>query len=178
MVADFVFMLFFQNPFYIRIQFVYYFIAEVFLRTLCKVYKNNKYRRSVMRKKYVTIKSAIWQNLIKKGRKCQQCNQKSHRFQHSEKWQGLPPFRNATVQNQNPAGVKKKNKGKGHPCTGPVALYRPGRGRGGGGSPPPPLSLLVPWSWKSRAIPLLPLWAVRPVQSLSACTRVHFTFLP
>ena len=28
----------------------------------------------------------------------------------------------------------------------------------------------------SRAIPLLPLWAVRPVQSLSACTRVHFSF--
>jgi hypothetical protein len=26
----------------------------------------------------------------------------------------------------------------------------------------------------SRAIPLLPIWAVRPVQSLSACTRVHF----
>ena len=24
-------------------------------------------------------------------------------------------------------------------------------------------------------IPLLSLWAVRPVQSLSACTRVHFT---
>ena len=36
--------------------------------------------------------------------------------------------------------------------------------------------LLVPWSGKSRAITLLPLWAVRPVQSLSACTRVHFTF--
>jgi len=36
--------------------------------------------------------------------------------------------------------------------------------------------LLVPWSRKRRAIPLLPLWAVRPVQSLSACTRVHFTF--
>ena len=33
------------------------------------------------------------------------------------------------------------------------------------------------WSWKSRAIPVLPLWAVRPVQSLRACTRVHFTFL-
>ena len=32
------------------------------------------------------------------------------------------------------------------------------------------------WSRRSRAIPLLPLWAVRPVQSLSACTRVHFTF--
>jgi len=38
-----------------------------------------------------------------------------------------------------------------------------------------PHPLLVPWS-KSRAILLLPLWAVRPVQSLSACTRVHFTF--
>jgi hypothetical protein len=39
-----------------------------------------------------------------------------------------------------------------------------------------PHPLLVPRSWKGRAIPLLPLWAVRPVQSLSACTRVHFTF--
>ena len=27
----------------------------------------------------------------------------------------------------------------------------------------------------STAIPLLPLWTVRPVQSLSACTRVHFS---
>jgi len=35
--------------------------------------------------------------------------------------------------------------------------------------------LLVPWSWKGTAIPLLPLWAVRPVQSLSTCKRVHFT---
>jgi len=35
--------------------------------------------------------------------------------------------------------------------------------------------LLVPWSRKRRAIPLLPLWAVRPVQSLSACTWVNFT---
>jgi len=39
-----------------------------------------------------------------------------------------------------------------------------------------PHPLLVPWSWKGRAIPLLPLWAVQPVQSLSACTRVHFSF--
>jgi len=39
-----------------------------------------------------------------------------------------------------------------------------------------PHPLLVPWSRKSGAIPLLPLWAVWPVQSLSACTRVHFTF--
>jgi hypothetical protein len=55
-----------------------------------------------------------------------------------------------------------------------------------------PHPLLVPWSRKGRAISLLPLWAVRPVQSLSraisllplwavqpvqglsACTRVHF----
>ena len=28
----------------------------------------------------------------------------------------------------------------------------------------------------STAIPLLPLLAVRPVQILSACTRVHFNF--
>jgi hypothetical protein len=33
----------------------------------------------------------------------------------------------------------------------------------------------------SRAIPLLPLWAVRPVQSLSACTNVYLhvlSFMP
>jgi len=36
--------------------------------------------------------------------------------------------------------------------------------------------LLVPWSRKSAAIPLFPLWTVRPVQSLSACTTVHFAF--
>jgi hypothetical protein len=39
-----------------------------------------------------------------------------------------------------------------------------------------PSTLLVLWSWKSRAIPLLPLCAVRPVQSLNACTRVHITY--
>jgi hypothetical protein len=32
----------------------------------------------------------------------------------------------------------------------------------------------VPWSRKARAIPLIPLWAVRPVHSLRACIRVHF----
>ena len=36
-----------------------------------------------------------------------------------------------------------------------------------------PHPLLVPWSKKRRAIPLLPVWAVRPVQNLSALTRVH-----
>ena len=39
-----------------------------------------------------------------------------------------------------------------------------------------PHHLLVPWSRKSRAIPLLSLFAVRSIQSLSARTRVHFTF--
>jgi len=39
-----------------------------------------------------------------------------------------------------------------------------------------PHPLLVPWSWKCRAIPLLFLWAVRPAQSLSACTSVHYIF--
>jgi len=38
-----------------------------------------------------------------------------------------------------------------------------------------PHPLLLSWSWKSTAIRLLPLWAVRPVRSLSACTRVHCT---
>ena len=39
-----------------------------------------------------------------------------------------------------------------------------------------PHPLLVPWSRKSRAISLFPLWAVQPVQSLSVCTRGHFNF--
>ena len=63
-----------------------------------------------------------------------------------------------------------------HPasCTmGTGSLPEVKSGRGVALTPHP---LLVPWSWKGRAIPLLPLWAVRPVQSLSACTRVTFTF--
>ena len=36
-----------------------------------------------------------------------------------------------------------------------------------------PQPILVLWSRKIRAISLLPLWAVRPVQSPIACTRVH-----
>jgi len=48
-------------------------------------------------------------------------------------------------------------------CTEPQCLYKGAL-------------YLYLWLWKSRAIPLLPLWAVRPVHSLSACTRVHFTF--
>jgi hypothetical protein len=41
-----------------------------------------------------------------------------------------------------------------------------------------PYSLLVPWSWKSRAIPLFALWAVRPVQSLSAGTVELYLYSP
>ena len=39
-----------------------------------------------------------------------------------------------------------------------------------------PHPLLVPWSRKCRAIPLLLLWVIRPVQNLSACTRVTFIY--
>ena len=52
-------------------------------------------------------------------------------------------------------------------------VFPEGKERPGRDADPSPL--LVPWSRKSRAIPLLPLWAVRPVQSLSACARVHCT---
>ena len=45
---------------------------------------------------------------------------------------------------------------------------RPGRDA----DPSPPSSTVG----HERAIPLLPLWAVRLVQSLSVCTRVHFNF--
>jgi len=41
-----------------------------------------------------------------------------------------------------------------------------------------PHPLLVPWSRKRRAIPLLPLWAIRPVQSLSACTVELYLYSP
>jgi hypothetical protein len=40
-----------------------------------------------------------------------------------------------------------------------------------------PHPLVVPCSRKSSVIPLFSLWAVRPVQSVNACTRVHFTSL-
>ena len=52
-------------------------------------------------------------------------------------------------------------------------VFPGGKERSGRDADPHPLP--VPWSRKSRAIPLLSLWAVRPVQSLSACTRGHFT---
>jgi len=42
--------------------------------------------------------------------------------------------------------------------------------KSGRGVPLTPHTLLVLWSRMSRGIPLVPLWAVRPVESLSACT--------
>ena len=56
-------------------------------------------------------------------------------------------------------------------CTGSFPEVKSGRG-----VTLTPHPLLVPWSRKSSAIHLLLLWALRHVQSLSACTRVHFTF--
>ena len=41
-----------------------------------------------------------------------------------------------------------------------------------------PHPLLVPWSRKSIGLPLLPLWAIRPVQSLSACTVQLYLYSP
>jgi len=49
---------------------------------------------------------------------------------------------------------------------GPYGLYR-------ASVPVQVCNLPLPYS---SAIPLLPLWAVWRVQSLSACTSVHFTF--
>jgi len=61
--------------------------------------------------------------------------------------------------------------------TKPHVQWVPGlsRGKERPGREADPSPLPVPWSRKSRAISLLPLWAVRPVQSLSARRRVHFT---
>ena len=41
-----------------------------------------------------------------------------------------------------------------------------------------PYPLLVQWSRKRTAITLLPLWAVRPVESLSACTVQLYLYSP
>ena len=84
--------------------------------------------------------------------------------------------------NQIPVGARFSapvQTGRGvHPASSTLGIrYFPGvkSGRGVTLNPHP---LLVPWSRKSRAKPLLPLWAVTAVQSLSACTRVHFNFSP
>ena len=81
-----------------------------------------------------------------------------------------------TVRGSNPGGGTCVQTGAGvHPAsctmgTGSFPGVKSGRGVTLTSHP-----LLVPWSWMNKAIPLLPLWDVQPVQSLSACTRVHFT---
>ena len=64
-----------------------------------------------------------------------------------------------------------------HPASCSMGTGSFSRVKSGRGVTLTPHPLLVPCSWKGRAIPLLPLWAVRPVQSLSACTKMHFTYL-
>ena len=80
----------------------------------------------------------------------------------------------------NPGGGEIFRTLSDRPWAPPTLLRNGYRGFPGGKERPrsdaDPSPLLVPWSWKGRAIPLLPLWAVRPVQCLSACTRVTFTF--
>ena len=61
------------------------------------------------------------------------------------------------------------------PCTMGTRSF-PGA-KSGRGVTLTPHPLLVPWTRKGRALPLLPLWAVRPVQSLSACAMVHFFYM-
>ena len=129
-----------------------------------------------------------------------------------------------TVGRSNPGRVEIFHACPDQPWGPPSLLYNgyqgfPG-GKSGRGVTLTPHPLLVPWSRKSRAIPLLPPgpyglyrasvpvqhsytstpsmgrtactepqclystaipllppWAVRTVQSLSACTTVHFTFI-
>ena len=85
-----------------------------------------------------------------------------------------------TVRRSNPGGVETFRACPDWPWDPPSLLNNGYRVFPGGKEQPErdadPSPLLVPWSRKGRAIPLLPLWAVRPVQSFSACTRVTFTF--
>ena len=81
------------------------------------------------------------------------------------------------VRRSNPGGGEIFRTCPDRPWDPPSLLYNgyrvfPGV-KSGQGVTLTPQPLLVPWSWKSRAIPLLPQWAVRPVQSHIACTRVH-----
>jgi len=84
-----------------------------------------------------------------------------------------------TVRGSNPGGGEIFRACPVRPWVPPSLLYNGYRfflgGKSGRGVTLTPHPLLVPWSRKSRAIPPLPQWAVRPVQSLIACTRVHFT---
>ena len=80
-----------------------------------------------------------------------------------------------TVRGSNPSGGEIFHTCPDRPWGPPSLLYNgyrlfPLGVKSGWGVTLTPHPLLVPWSRKSRAIPLLPLWAVRTVQCLSACT--------
>ena len=67
-----------------------------------------------------------------------------------------------------------------HSPYGPYGLYRASVPVQYSYTSTPPIGRTVctePQCLYSIAKPLLTLWAVRPVQSLSTCTRVHFTFI-
>ena len=55
-------------------------------------------------------------------------------------------------------------------------VFPGGKERPGRDAEPSPF--LVPWSRKSTAVPLLPLWAERTVQRLSACTVELYLYSP
>ena len=79
-----------------------------------------------------------------------------------------------SVRGSNPSGGEIFRTCPGWPWGPPNLLYNWYRFFPGGKERPgrkaEPSPLLLSWSRKSTAIPLLSLWAVRPVQSLSACT--------
>ena len=78
-----------------------------------------------------------------------------------------------TVWGSNPSGGEIFQTGPGaHPATCTMVIESFLGVKSGRGMTLTPHQLLLPWSRKGRAIPLLPLWAV---QSLISCTRVHFT---
>ena len=87
-----------------------------------------------------------------------------------------------TVRESNPGGGEIFRTCPDRPCGPPCLLYNEYRvfpgvtsARGVALTPHP---FLVPWSRKSRAIPLHPLWAVRPVQSRSGCTVELYLYSP
>jgi len=85
------------------------------------------------------------------------------------------------INKQNPGGGRIFRTCPDRPWDPPSLLHNRYRvfrgGKSGRGVTLTPHPFLMPRSRKGRTIPLLPLWAVRPAQSLSACTSVHFTFI-
>jgi len=85
-----------------------------------------------------------------------------------------------TTRGSNPGGREIFRTCPDRPWGPPSLLHKGYRVFSGGKERPgrdtDPSPLLLPRSKKSTDIPLLPLWDIQPVQSLSACKRVHFTF--